>query len=447
MTKSVYSVGQINTYIKNLFLQDYVLRGLYVRGEVSNCKYHSSGHLYFSIKDEKSVLSCVMFSGAKRRGLKFPMKNGDTVIVHGSINVYERDGKYQLYAEEITQAGIGLLYQRFEELKKKLSEMGMFAKEYKLPLPAYAKTVGIVTAHTGAAIRDIVNVAGRRNPGVQLILYPAKVQGEGAAESIVAGIRALNEQNVDVIIVGRGGGSIEDLWAFNEEIVARAIFESCIPIISAVGHETDVTIADYVADMRVPTPSAAAELAVFDLADVLKRLYEKRETLTRACRARVNLAREKTKRLNVALDLYSPKAQLAAKRLYLDDAAERMEQILQGQIQEARSELAEYERSMTPVMNQRLQDTKRQASDLQRELTDTMEKHFTSVRHQLSLYAARMEEASPLKQLSKGYAGLSDLEGHPVSSISQIPAGTLIRGRLLDGTFTAAVKETNKESI
>ena len=243
MLKNVYTVKQVNAYIKNMFTQDFMLNRIYVKGEVSNCKYHTSGHIYFSLKDESGMIACIMFAG-QRGGLPFRMREGQQVIVLGNITTYERDGKYQLYAKEIILDGAGALYERFEALKQELGEMGMFAEEYKQPIPKFARTIGVVTAPTGAAIRDIINVAGRRNPYVQLLLYPALVQGEGAAASIVEGIAALEKKGVDLIIVGRGGGSIEDLWAFNEEIVARAIFECRIPVISAVGHETDTTIAD-----------------------------------------------------------------------------------------------------------------------------------------------------------------------------------------------------------
>ena len=276
---SIYSVGQVNNYIKNMFQQDFLLNKVSIKGEVSNCKYHTSGHIYFSLKDETGALACVMFAG-QRKGLAFPMKNGDKVVVSGSVSVYERDGKYQLYAKEITLEGAGLLYERFLALKAELEEMGMFAPEYKQEIPAYARTIGVVTASTGAAIRDIMNITARRNPYVQLILYPAQVQGEGAKESVVRGIHALEHYGVDLMIVGRGGGSIEDLWAFNEEEVARAVFECSVPVISAVGHETDTTIIDYVADLRAPTPSAAAELAVWDY-------YQFQESL-RSCRQKMN---------------------------------------------------------------------------------------------------------------------------------------------------------------
>ena len=276
--KNTYSVGQVNRYIKNMFTQDYLLQKIYVKGEVSNCKYHTSGHIYFSLKDETGTLNCVMFAG-HRRGLAFAMKNGDKVIVGGSVDVYERDGRYQMYAKEITLEGAGILYERYLALKQELEDMGMFAQEYKQPIPRFIRRLGVVTAPTGAAVQDIRNISYRRNPYLQIILYPALVQGAGAAESIVKGIQMLDKTDVDVIIVGRGGGSIEDLWAFNEEIVARAIFECSTPIISAVGHETDFTIADFAADLRAPTPSAAAELAVDDYRSVIEAVSIYRQRL------------------------------------------------------------------------------------------------------------------------------------------------------------------------
>ena len=277
----IYSVSQVNSYIKNMFVQDFALSRISVRGEVSNCKYHSSGHIYFTLKDKGGTLAAVMFAGQRRSGLRFQLQEGQQVVVTGAVDVYERDGKYQLYAKQIEPDGLGGLFERFLRLRDELEEMGMFAPEYKQPIPRYASRVGVVTAPTGAAIQDIRNIASRRNPYVQLILYPALVQGEEAAGSIAAGIRTLDAMELDVLIVGRGGGSIEDLWAFNEELVARAIFECRTPVISAVGHETDVTIADYVADLRAPTPSAAAELAVFDYRQFEERLLLYEQNLDR----------------------------------------------------------------------------------------------------------------------------------------------------------------------
>ena len=249
--RNVVTVGQLNSYIKNMFTQDYLLQRIFVKGEVSNCKYHSSGHIYFTLKDSRGTISCVMFAGS-RSGLSFRMSEGQQVIVGGTVDVYERDGKYQLYAKQIMLDGSGQLYERFEMLKRELEESGMFAREYKQPIPRFIRTLGVVTADTGAAVRDIIQVAGRRNPYVQIILYPAIVQGEAAVGSIVRGIRALEALGVDVMIVGRGGGSIEDLWAFNEREVAQAVFDCSVPIISAVGHETDTTIIDFVSDLRAP---------------------------------------------------------------------------------------------------------------------------------------------------------------------------------------------------
>lgn len=400
MSANVYSVSQVNSYIKNMFAQDFMMNRIYVKGEVSNCKYHPSGHIYFTLKDTGGALSAVMFAG-NRKGLAFPMKNGDNVIALGSIAVYERDGKYQLYAQEILLDGAGLLYQRFEALKQELAEMGMFAPEYKQPVPKYVKTVGIVTASTGAAIRDIQNIAGRRNPYVQLILYPALVQGEGAAASIVAGIRALDRLGVDVMIVGRGGGSMEDLWAFNEEIVARAIFECNTPVISAVGHETDVTIADFVADLRAPTPSAAAELAVFDRKELEEKLTMLRLNLNRCMSGSLDAAYERTERL--------------AERLYFLRPANL------------------------------LNDRRQYCADLEIRLADAMNQKIIALRHRMELLAGRLEGFSPLRRLSRGYAFVSDPAGCAVTSVSSLAEGDEIRLQLLDGKVFAQVREVIEE--
>jgi exodeoxyribonuclease VII large subunit len=378
-----------------MFAQDFMLHRISVKGEVSNCKYHSSGHIYFTIKDAESAIGAVMFAGARKDGLRFQMKEGDKVVVTGSVEVYERDGRYQLYAKQIELDGEGDLYRKFEELKRELEEMGMFAEEYKQPIPKYAKRIGIVTAPTGAVIRDIQNVAGRRNPYVQLILYPALVQGDGAAATIVNGIRALELQGVDVIIVGRGGGSIEDLWAFNEEIVARAIFDCRVPVISAVGHETDFTIADFVADLRAPTPSAAAELAVFDYRQAKQELAAWQEQLTKELRRRVEGARACLERQKMRLGYLSPQNRLNEKRRQLLDCEERLDM--------------------------------------------AMRRKLDGAHHALSLLAARLEGASPLKKLSGGYAYVEDGAGRPLRSVSQAKMDDEIQIRLTDGTLEATV--------
>ncbi|MBQ5660655.1 MAG: exodeoxyribonuclease VII large subunit, partial [Lachnospiraceae bacterium] len=319
----VYSVTQVNSYIKNMFSQDFLLRRLSVKGEVSNCKYHTSGHIYFTLKDRGGTLAAVMFAG-QRRGLQFRLEEGQQVVVKGTVDVYERDGKYQLYAQEIELAGRGDLYVKFEKLLRELEEMGMFDAQYKRPIPKYAKRVGIVTAPTGAAVRDIINISKRRNPYVQLVLYPALVQGEGAKDSIVHGIQTLDAMGLDVLIVGRGGGSIEDLWAFNEEAVARAIFACETPVISAVGHETDVTIADYVADLRAPTPSAAAELAVFDHGQFLADLEARKRKLDREMGFFLDSVKGRLKRDELKIRIHHPQRIINEKRQRLADIEDVM---------------------------------------------------------------------------------------------------------------------------
>lgn len=397
MKQNVYSVGQVNTYIKNMFGQDYLLNRLYVKGEVSNCKYHTSGHVYFSLKDETGAIACVMFA-AQRSNMKFRLAEGQRVIVLGSVRVYERDGKYQLYANEIVLDGVGLLYERFVALKKELEEMGMFALEYKKPIPAYCKKVGIVTAPTGAAIRDIMNISKRRNPYVQLILYPALVQGEMAAPSIVRGIEALDKMGLDVIIVGRGGGSMEDLWAFNEEIVARAIFHCQTPVISAVGHETDTTIADYVADLRAPTPSAAAELAVYNIRDVLDKLDSYKMRMNHAMTGKVRLIRKELETYELRIKALSPAQQLIEKRTL--------------------------------------------AADLANQLELSMKNNLREKRFLLQMYIEKLNGLSPLKKLNQGYSFVADSYGKAVTSIEGIKESDELKIHVTDGEIRVKVKET-----
>lgn len=400
MMKNVYSVGQVNTYIKNMFAQDFMMQRISVKGEVSNCKYHSSGHIYFTLKDAVGTISAIMFAG-NRRGLAFQMKEGDKVIVTGSIEVYERDGKYQLYAREIALDGAGNLYLKFEALKRELEEMGMFAPEYKKPIPKYIRRLGIVTAPTGAAVQDIRNIARRRNPYVQLILYPALVQGDGAANSIINGIHALDALGVDVIVVGRGGGSIEDLWAFNEEEVARAIFECETPVISAVGHETDTTIADYVADMRAPTPSAAAELAVFDYQAALERQQRLQTQMERCLRQRAQNAYLRLREYQTRLHYLSPELKLRERR--------------------------------------------KLAADLEEKLSGRMEQILMGKRHELALLSGRLEGMSPVKKLSQGFSYVADESGHAVTDASAVSVGQQLTVHLLKGRLQAEVTEVETD--
>ncbi len=398
--RNVYSVKQVNSYVKNMFSQDFMLNHIYVKGEVSNCKYHTSGHIYFSLKDESGTIACVMFASA-RSGLSFRMQEGQNVIVLGSVSVYERDGKYQLYAKEIILDGAGALYERFEALKKELEEMGMFAAEYKQPIPRYVKSVGIVTAPTGAAVRDIINISKRRNPYVQLILYPALVQGEGAVASIVRGIRMMEQQKVDVIIVGRGGGSMEDLWAFNEEAVARAIFECTIPIISAVGHETDTLISDYVADLRAPTPSAAAELAVYELSSVQIMCEEYKRRMYQQIGQRIDFSRRQMEQMAFRLKVAHPRQKLNEQRQYLADLDSRMRIRMNSVLEESR--------------------------------------------HKLAIYIEKMKGLSPLQKLNQGYAYVTDKSGRTVRSIKDTKQGEVLDVYVTDGRVRTQVMDIYKE--
>ena len=400
--QKVYSVGQINTYIRNMFTQDFVLNRVSVRGEISNLKYHTSGHIYFTLKDASAAIACVMFAGA-RGGLAFRMSNGQQVVVDGAVNVYERDGKYQLYATKIRQDGAGELYEKFLELKEELEEMGMFAPEYKQPIPKFVRRLGVVTAPTGAAIRDIINIATRRNPGIRIILYPAKVQGEGAAESVAAGLAALDALGVDVIIVGRGGGSIEDLWAFNEETVARALFSCHTPVISAVGHETDTTIADFVADLRAPTPSAAAELAVADVTAWLQAL---------------------------------------------DEDALQLQRIMQRMIKDARSRLRECELRMRYAKpQQRLMQQKQRLDEYEERLRRAMQSLLEQTRHQLALSEERLRRLSPYEKLESGYGCILTEDGRRIRSVSQVAPGEVVQIYLADGRMTARIQEVKESKV
>lgn len=419
--RNVYTVKQVNAYIKNMFTQDFMLNRIYIKGEVSNCKYHTSGHLYFSLKDESGTIACVMFAG-QRSGLSFRMQEGQQVIVLGSVSVYERDGRYQVYAKEIILDGAGLLYEKFIKLKKELEEMGMFAPEYKKPIPKYVRTVGVVTAPTGAAVRDIINITRRRNPYVQILLYPALVQGDGASESVVRGIRALEEAKVDVMIVGRGGGSIEDLWAFNEEKVARAVFECSVPVISAVGHETDTTIIDYVADLRAPTPSAAAELAICNYRELLETIRTERERMHRSMRRKLEVASLHT-------------ARYAEKFRYLS---------LSGKLKSMRQQLADYEEQIPKAMHQRLEQEQERTRKVQEMLPLLMERNLRESRQQLAIRIERMKGLSPLAKLNQGFSYVQGSEG-TVKKVADVKKGDWLRIYVTDGQIEAQVTDTKKE--
>ncbi len=399
---SIYTVGQINQYIKNMFSQDYLLHSLSVRGEVSNCKYHSSGHIYFTLKDKLGVISCVMFAG-NRRGLSFSLTEGMQVVVTGKVDVYERDGKYQLYASSIAKDGMGELYERFIRLKEELEDMGLFSPEYKKPLPVSPRVIGVVTAATGAAVRDIISVAKGRDPYVQIILYPAIVQGDAAPASICKGIKMLEERGVDVMIVGRGGGSLEDLWAFNDKDVAQAIFDCQVPIISAVGHETDTTIADYVADMRAETPTAAATLATVDRASEDQKITRIRQSLDRAMIRAIEERRQSLKSAHAILTAKSP--------------------------------------------DNRILSYRHRAAKISDALEDNMDKAIAGRRNRLALIAAGLDGVSPLLKFSQGYSYTEGSDGKCINTVSKVSVGDDIGIYVKDGRIEARVTGTEKKDI
>ena len=382
-----------------MFTQDYFLQTVFVKGEVSNCKYHPSGHIYFTLKDSASALNCIMFAG-DRRGLSFRLTEGQQVIAKGSVSVFERDGRYQLYVKEVTLDGAGALYEKYEQLKRELAEEGMFAPEYKQPIPKYIHTLGVVTADTGAAVRDIIQIAQRRNPYVQIILYPALVQGASAAPSIVNGIRALERQGVDVMIVGRGGGSIEDLWAFNERMVAQAVFDCTVPIISAVGHETDTTIIDYVSDLRAPTPSAAAELAVTAVSDIDQEILNGQERLYRQMDRVLRRKKQQAEQMEMRLKYLSPANRIREKRTYSIQLEERLENRMQMILRDRR--------------------------------------------HTLALYIERMKAVSPLEKLNSGYSYVEAADGKNIRSVTQVREGDSLRIRVSDGMIDAKVEQVQQ---
>lgn len=390
--KQIFTVSQVNSYIHRIFDSDYALRKIFLKGEISNCKYHSSGHIYFTLKDERSALRCVMFSGDRRKGLSFRLENGQLVIVEGNISVFERDGSYQLYAKDISLSGTGELYIRYEQLKKELADRGYFDFDRKKELPRFPRRIGIVTALTGAAIEDIKSIAARRNPFVQLYLYPAKVQGEGAAETIVRGIRYFDRNDVDIIIIGRGGGSIEDLWAFNEPVLADCIYEVKTPIISGTGHEIDMTIADYCADVRAATPSAACELAIPDIFSISRQFQQYRDSLYHGMLHKLQGYREDLLGYERLLETHYPGAKLAQQKMAY-----------------------QY---------------------LKRQLRQVMDRRIRDMENQIALRAGKLHALSPTARLSDGYVFAQDMDEGPVVSVRQITRNEPFQLIFSDGEAT-----------
>lgn len=396
--RNVYTVGQVNAYIRGLVEDDARLSSITVAGEISNLKYHSSGHVYFTLKDAYGALSCVMWRSDAAR-LKIRLKDGSGVHAHGSVSVYEKSGSYQLYVKRIELQGAGALYEQVEELKKKLLAQGMFDEMYKKPLPKTVKTLGVVTAATGAAVRDIIKVTRGRNPYVQVILYPAQVQGEGAEKSIAKGIAALAALPVDVIIAGRGGGSIEDLMAFNTEIVARAIFDSPVPVVSGVGHETDTTIADFVADVRAATPSNAAEIAVPEAERLEERFVDMTQALIDAMQGKIEIARSKRAQYLRQLQLLRPDARIKEMRLTLDHLTDK--------------------------------------------LFERMQRGIARRKETLKYLAAALDGVSPAKRLAAGYAYVQDDAGRHIKTASMLEDRMALTIHFTDGAAKAQVTGTD----
>lgn len=396
----VYSVSQVNGYLKELVDGDPLLRGLLVRGEVSNYKCYPSGHHYFSLKDEQGSIRCVMFRGDAAR-LRFKPVNGLSVIAYGRVSVYPRDGQYQLYCTQLMEDGRGALDRAFEELKKKLEAQGLFDPAKKQPLPAYPRRIALVTSPAGAAVRDMIRILRQRWPLTEVLVVPVRVQGEGAAEEIAAAIHQVNNRDdIDLIITGRGGGSREDLWAFNEEPVAWAIALSNIPVISAVGHEPDVTISDYVADLRASTPSNAAELAVPDQQQERQRLEGLTLRLRQAMEVQLDRDRKELTRLEQSRVLRNPVAVVDDQRMRLDSAQRRLAMALERTLRRGRVELAGL--------------------------------------------AGRVDAMSPLKVLSRGYA-IAKAEGRAVTTVEQVQPGQAMDVLVADGVYHCRVEEKEEQ--
>ncbi|MBO4702735.1 MAG: exodeoxyribonuclease VII large subunit [Lachnospiraceae bacterium] len=398
--KTIYSVFQVNTYIHNMFREDYLLSDVSVSGEISNLKFHTSGHIYFTLKDDKSAISCAIFRPSAQK-LNIALKDGDKIVASGSISNYVPNGSVTFNVTKVEYEGVGDLTVKFEELKKRLAEQGLFDKEFKKPIPKFPKTIGIVTAPTGAAIRDIISVSKRRNPYISLILFPALVQGEGAKESIVKGIETLEKANVDVIIVGRGGGSLEDLWAFNEEEVAYAIFQCPIPVISAVGHEIDFTISDFTADLRAATPSAAAELAVPDIRQTIEDIEDLKKSLDKGFERVLKNKLHKLAVFEAKLNALSPVNKLNKQNLIADSYNNRLDLLIKKIIKEKKAEL------------------------------ETL--------------SERLKGVSPLERLKAGMAYVTDSSGKRVVGVEGLLTNDKIKLTMKDGYAYAIVEKVVKE--
>jgi len=438
-TRKIFSVSELSQEIKNLLEKQYP--DVWVTGEVSNFRAAGSGHLYFTLKDATAQLRAVCFRN-QARYLKFKPQDGISVIARGHLSVYEARGEYQLYVEYLEPAGLGALQLAFEQLKQKLAAEGLFETGRKKPLPLLPRTIGVVTSPTGAVIRDILLILRRRFRNMNVLIYPVRVQGEGAAEEIVEGIKYFNrEQNVEVLIVGRGGGSLEDLWAFNEEVVARAIAASGIPVISAVGHETDFTIADFVADLRAPTPSAAAELVVHRKQDFITELENRARRMAQIIRLQLSEARQRLTELRMHHAFQTLASRLAERAQRVDDAIASLERSMRSHLNVARQEWLRASAGVVRYDFRRLLGLKRAALDDREGRFDAAFRRFLTERHnRLAQVEAILKERSPLTILQRGYSITRDAAGKIVRDAEAAALGSDISVRLARGELAATIK-------
>lgn len=422
MQDKYLSIGAITRYLKSRFDQDANLQKVYLKGEISNFKAHTSGHFYFSLKDETSKINAIMFRSNVSK-VSFKPADGMKVLVSGRISVYEASGGYQIYVDEMEEDGVGNLYEAFEKLKKKLSTEGLFDESHKFSIPKYPKRIGVVTASTGAAIRDILTTIKRRYPICEVILFPTLVQGEGAKESIVSNIRKAKDYDLDVLIVGRGGGSIEDLWAFNEEIVARAIYDSKIPIISAVGHEIDFTISDFVADLRAPTPTAAAELAVPNLSDVIKYIDGLSIRLNESINKKIKFQKLYLDSIKNSFVIKNPMIMFDNKKQKLDLIVDKINNLIIKNVDNKKKKLDEIKKSYIIVNPKFL---------------------YNDARANLLNITNKLELLNPLGILSRGYS-ITTINDCSIKSIGDVKKDDSIKVRVTDGRIMAKVTEIMEE--
>lgn len=395
MTYHPISVTQLNLYVKEKFQEDEFLANVLVKGEISNFKHHYTGHMYFTLKDETSLIKCVMFK-TYTSNLDFVPKDGMKVMVLGTVSVFERDGVYQIYAKAMQQEGVGDLHAKYEKLKAKLEQEGLFDAAHKKPIPFMPKVIGVLTSNTGAVIRDIINVSTRRNPNVYIRLYPVPVQGQGAAEKIAKAIEVMNKNKLaDVLIIARGGGSLEDLWPFNEEIVARAIYNSELPVISAVGHETDFTIADFASDLRAPTPSAAAELAVPSIEDVKKKIETNKNRLQNGLKRKMELAKLRFEKCMKSSVYTNPLQKINENYMLIDKYTKLLENSINLKIKEKKTYMIEW--------------------------------------------ISRLDALSPLKTLTRGYVMATDEQGKIIKSVKEVNSEDKVSLRFTDGEKKAQI--------